>query len=200
MIQLGNCLCDSLLGLPDSPMTEQALKSACLGVFHIARQGTPGKLASCLSLRALREMGRASTSTYAGCRQEDINVLCDRLLQCALSASHPYIAVDVATRTVDGLEDRHNQKSDPNPRLPLVKATVSRLAQNPSIGVALLSQGSEILSWLLEVVANGFMPKSMHAAACSITVIEFMQVCSHRTLSRQQCDQLCQFRKPRHSQ
>lgn len=115
----------------------------------------------------------------AGCPQHNIDVLCDRLFHCALSASHSYITVDMATRTLDGLPDCHNQKSGPRPRLPLVKATVSRLAQNPCIGIALFSQGSKVLSWLLEVVVTGAMPKSMHAAACSITVIEFMQVCSH---------------------
>lgn len=39
MRQLGNCLCDSLLGLPDSRMTEEALKSTCKGVLLVSKKG-----------------------------------------------------------------------------------------------------------------------------------------------------------------
>eukprot|EP00892_Ulva_mutabilis_P004859 jgi/Ulvmu1/2745/UM014_0202.1 len=149
MCQLSNSLCDSLLGLPDSCMTDKTLNSACSGVMHVARQG---------------------------CSGADVESLADRLLQCMLAASHPGITIDVMDCKLDLSPQRTcMQKHACRPRVSLVTGALSTLSQDARVGSTLLHRACRLQSWLLGVIAMDNMFQAMHAAACSMTVMEPMQ-------------------------
>lgn len=112
-----------------------------------------------------------------GCSTADVNSLADRLLQCSLVASHPHIAVDVVACSLDVLPRQAcNREGRCHPRIPWVSNVLTSLGRDSIMGPALLRRACKVLSWLLSETNADDMYKSVHAAACSITVMEPMQV------------------------
>lgn len=178
MIQLGNCLCDSLLDLPDSHMTRQALKSACNGVLHVSRQGMLSSRPSYILFLddALLQQVQDWFCDVAGCLVGDSESLADRLLQCALASSHPYIAIDVAACTLDSSPQACTHGHRCRPRVPLVTSVLSTLGRDACMGPTLLRRACKLQHWLLDLGNSDEMYTAMHAAACSMTIMEPMQV------------------------
>lgn len=99
------------------------------------------------------------------------------LLQSLVSACHPCLKVSLSSKSLEIVQQWDDSDRIIRSRIPLVFSVLRMMSQSARFGLILLSQASDVLSWLLvRACTRAMCGHAMHCAACCVTMLEAMQV------------------------